>query len=179
MKIIKFGYGISRRQLCWLHGFTVLSFHTKEKAGKSNRIAEGSDCGCSAHHVTRLLFPRLWRGGPCIMGLALRCSPRHQAWSLGSESRQGWRKCAPCCIITAPQLSTPEATGAINVFLNPAPTKIITHWKTACFSFHTLTLQHFICTLCFYYHWKVLLCTNASTQFRQTSYSYWHLYAFE
>ncbi len=139
----------------WLHG-TVPSIHTKKKVGKRKRITEGCDCGCSAHHVTCLLFPRLWRGGPCIMGLALRCSPRHRAWSLGSESRQGWRKCAPCCVITASQLRTPEATGAVNVFSNPTPTKIITHWKTARFSYDTLALG-------FYYHSKVLLCTNAKT----------------
>ncbi len=66
-----------------------------ENASRRARITEGSDCGCSLHHVTCLLFPRLWYGGPCIMGLPLRCSPRHRAWSQGCKSRQGWRKCAP------------------------------------------------------------------------------------
>lgn len=160
------------------HPFTL-----KKKAGKRKRTTKGRDCGCSSHHVTCLLFPRLWRGGPCIMGPALRCSPRHQAWSLGSESTLGWRKCAPCYVICASQLSTPEATGAVNVFSDPAPTKIITHWKTGCFSYPTHCAPYISIAIVAFtvanLPSKVKFYANANTQFRQTPYSYWHLYAFE
>lgn len=73
--------------------------------------------------------------------------------SLGSQSRQVWRKWSPCFVITAPQLGTPEANRR-DCLLNSPPTKITTHWKIM--SHLTFDVLQFIFLPCnFYlYTWK-------------------------
>lgn len=87
--------------------------------------------------------PQTGNVGPCILGLAWGCSPRRRAWSLGSDSRQDWRKCAPCWIITEPQFSPRRPVRCDSESLSqPSDTaKIITkHNETGCLSFGTLNL---------------------------------------
>lgn len=125
VKIIKagnFSHVTTVTSCCWHHG-TMPSIHAQEKASKRKRITGRSDCGCGVHHVTHLLLPRLWRGGPCIMGLTLQCSSRHQSWSPSSESRQGWRKCAPCSALSPHRSSPPQRLQARLMSFQNSPQK--------------------------------------------------------